>query len=439
MLESLDTVPWEDLERTYGIFTAYGSAKDIPILLRRMLSQDPKEFSEAFGRLYDNVLHQGTRFPVTSYIIPSLIEMCANAEVYNRVCLLSFWGSAIAGYFSIQERPHWGDGEKIYENGEISKWATDSSCYQVLHQIYCESLKGTELLGELVNNEDKNIRAGAIWVLACMPTIADYSVPKLKARLKQEVSGLVRAGIAFALGELGASEPLHHILAQEQFSAAKCIAACQLARIDPQDSLIEQLLEFIIQPINGYEDVFGTGGKSTDDAAFAVSYLPRHIQQQAIPAICQRLKQARSFDTMPLVRTLLSAAFEKRDKPLIELTDIQNLVLCQMLITDELWSIGNLIYDFPFYGLPDNKEQCAKLVGIKITTDKIKALEIDSTVFERVPTPAECWLLYAKAFAESNPKQAIGAFRRAILINPDIENRVSPTWHLADLLKEYDF
>jgi hypothetical protein len=66
MLESLDTVPWEDLERTYGIFTAYGSAKDIPILLRRMLSQDPKEFSEAFGRLYDNVLHQGTRFPVIS-------------------------------------------------------------------------------------------------------------------------------------------------------------------------------------------------------------------------------------------------------------------------------------------------------------------------------------------------------------------------------------
>jgi tetratricopeptide (TPR) repeat protein len=214
--------------------------------------------------------------------------------------------------------------------------------------------------------------------------------------------------------------------------------------------LIEQLLEFIIQPINGYEDVFGSGGKSTDDAAFAVSYLPRHIQQQAIPAICQRLKQARSFDTMPLVRTLLSAAFEKRDKPLIE-------------ITDELWSIGNLIYDFPFYGLPDNKEQCAKLVGIKITTDKaleklssglcwaemgflqqaqediIKALEIDSTVFERVPTPEECWLLYAKAFAESNPKQAIRAFRRAILINPDIENRVSPTWYLADLLKEYDF
>lgn len=29
-----------------------------------------------------------------------------------------------------------------------------------------------------------------------------------------------------------------------------------------------------------------------------------------------------------------------------------------------------------------------------------KALEIDSTVFERTPAQAEAWLLYAKAFAE---------------------------------------
>ena len=103
-----------------------------------------------------------------------------------------------------------------------------------------------------------------------------------------------------------------------------------------------------------------------------------------------------------------------------------------MLMTDELWSIGNLIWTFPASGLPYSKEGCAKLVGIELREDAaltelrqglayaemdcflkkarksiIKALEIDSTVFDRVPTPEEAWLLYAKAFAESAPKRSL--------------------------------
>lgn len=69
----------------------------------------------------------------------------------------------------------------------------------------------------------------------------------------------------------------------------------------------------------------------------------------------------------------------------------------------------------------------------------LKALDMDSTVFERVPTPEECWLLYAKAFAESDSQKAIAAFRRAISINPEVVNRVSPSWYLADLLRENGF
>ncbi|VEP11572.1 conserved hypothetical protein [Hyella patelloides LEGE 07179] len=457
MLDSLDAVPWEDLEH------AYGSASDVPDLLRRLLDPNSKERSRVLDELYGNVFHQGTRYPATPYVVPFLIEMCASPSVSNRSDLLGFWGSLITGYFSIQERPCWGDGEKIHEYGEIYKIEEENTYGEALHQIYRESLKGKELLVNLLNDNDSSIRAGAAWVLACLPTIAESTVPKLEAQLDREISGGVRAGIAFALGELSASTQLLKILDREQFSAAKCMAVCQLARINPQESLIEPLLEFVSQPISGYQDVFGAGGKSTDDAAFSISYLPRQIQQKAIPAICQRLRQARSLDTMPLVRTLLSATFEERNEPLTELTDLQNLVLSQMLMTDELWSIGNLFWTFRAYGLSSMKEECAKLVGIEITQDDalkelrsalayaeigflekaregiLKALEIDSAVFERVPTPEEYWLFYAKAFAESDPKQAIEAFRRAVLINPEVVNRVSPTWHLADLLRKNNF
>jgi tetratricopeptide (TPR) repeat protein len=67
----------------------------------------------------------------------------------------------------------------------------------------------------------------------------------------------------------------------------------------------------------------------------------------------------------------------------------------------------------------------------------LKALELDPAVFERAPAPEECWLLCAKAFAESDPERAIAAYRRATSINPGVAHRVNPTWRLADLLKEH--
>ena len=136
---------------------------------------------------------------------------------------------------------------------------------------------------------------------------------------------------------------------------------------------------------------------------------------------------------------------------------------------DEIWSMPDSIKIFFTYGLLDGlsnlnkKEFCAKLVGIKLTHDDalrevrrgialakmnfltqaresiLRALEIDATVFERVPTPEEAWLLYAKAFAECDPQQAVAAFRHAYLINSAIERQVASTWHLASLLQEYDF
>jgi len=67
VLQGLDAVPWADLEH------AYGSAADVPALLRKLLDPDPKERSEVLGTLYGNVFHQGTRFPATPYVIPFMV------------------------------------------------------------------------------------------------------------------------------------------------------------------------------------------------------------------------------------------------------------------------------------------------------------------------------------------------------------------------------
>jgi hypothetical protein len=459
VLQGLDAVPWADLEH------AYGSAADVPGLLRKLLAPNPRVRGETLRTLYSNVFHQGSRYPATAHVIPFLIEMCASPAVPDRYDLLRYWGSLITGYFSVLARPCWGDGERIHDNGQVvipepgDSWWGDYPA--TLHQVYRESVKGHEVACNLLADDNHAVRAGAAWVLACLPTMAQASVPILQAQLLAEPSGWVRAAIAFALGELGAAAPLRGVLSDDAFPAARCMAACQLARIEPAEALMGPLLQFVAAPIEGYENIPGAGGKSTGDAAFSISHLPPEVQRRAIPTICDRLDQARSFDTMPLAGSLLAAAFPRRHDAVTELTALQREVLARMVNTEELWSIGNLMWTFQAYGLPWDREKCAQLVGVKVADDEalktlslglafadigfldkgregiLEALALDPAVFERAPAPEECWLLCAKAFAESDPERALAAYRRATALNPATAHRVNPTWRLADLLKEH--
>ena len=139
--------------------------------------------------------------------------------------------------------------------------------------------------------------------------------------------------------------------------ALRCMAACELARVAPTEALIEPLLRFISDPIEGYEDIPGAGGKSTGDAAFSITKLPLEVQRQGIPGICDRLDQTRSFDTIPLVVALISATFPRSKEPLSELNSLQRYVLGRMVDTAELWSIGNLHWTFKSVGLPKDRQK----------------------------------------------------------------------------------
>lgn len=450
VFDDLDKVPWGELEH------AYGAAEDVPDILRQLLSSDPKIRADAIEQLYGNIFHQGTRYPATPFVVPFLIELCSDPTVPDRFQILSLWGSLITGYFSLQERPTWGDGERIYFGGEVQE-SDDDPYTAALHGIYRESLKGHDLLCELLEDEDPRVRMGATWVLACLPTMAASSVERLAGQ--NDPVGWVRAATAFALGELDAPAPLRRMLFDD-IDAVRCMAACELARLEPAEALIEPLLEFVSTPIDGYEAISGSGGKSSGDAAFAISLLPPETRKKAIPAICDRLAASRSFDTMPLVGALLAAAFPPRKEPLAEPTELQRYVLSRMIDTEEFWSIGNLSWTFETYGLPKDRSQCAELIGARVADDPAlealrgglafsemgfleearrrirKALELDPTAVERSPAPEEASFLYAKAFAETEPKKAFAAYRRAIHINPSIAHKIDPRWRLAELVEE---
>lgn len=454
MLERLDSIPWAELEH------AYGSAEDVPGLLRKLLDPCPEVRSKTIWTLYGNIFHQGTRFPATPYVIAFLIELCESPDTPKRDDLLNYWKSLITGYFTVQERPIWGDGEKIYWGNEIQDGSGDDQYSIALHRTYRESLKGLNLLLALLNDADSNVRATSAGVLACLPTVADKTEPVLTAKLFGELVGWVRAAFVFALGELGSIEPLRRVLIEDDSPAARCMAACELARISPDPLLIERLLQFVAEPIEGYDGIPGAGGKSTGDAADAISRLPSDVKWQAVPILCERLMQTRSFDTMPLVRALLSTAFEPSDVPVTKVNESQRRILVCLVNCQEAWSIANLNSAFRSRGLPGDRRKCAEIAGVKVIEDKAlaalstgthfskigfhqkarehieEALKHDPMIFERTPSPEECWLFCAKAYAETNVQRAIEAYGRSIALNPAMADHVDPTWKLFQLLKD---
>ncbi|MGW7052922.1 hypothetical protein [Streptomyces sp. NPDC054887] len=70
-LDGLDTRPWSSLSH------AYGSAEDIPDLLRALTGADVDAADEALSELYGSVLHQGTVYAASVEAVPFLAEIAA--------------------------------------------------------------------------------------------------------------------------------------------------------------------------------------------------------------------------------------------------------------------------------------------------------------------------------------------------------------------------
>jgi hypothetical protein len=91
VLERLDEVPWSTLTH------AYGSAADVPELLRGLASADPDEREAALSELHGNAWHQGAVYPATPHLVPFLLELLAEPELPGKAGLLRYLGRLAQG------------------------------------------------------------------------------------------------------------------------------------------------------------------------------------------------------------------------------------------------------------------------------------------------------------------------------------------------------
>ena len=173
VLDGLAEIPWRDLSH------AYGSAEDVPGLLRAIASGDAETASNAVHELFGNIWHQGTVYEATEYAVPFLARMAA-AGLASRD-LAQLLGC-------------------IAESGDHGRSATPGGAGAAV-------AAQAGLLAPLLDSPDSQVRTTVAWALAQSGPAAEV-FPALRTRRETEENPPVRAALLRAMSELDPSRAL---------------------------------------------------------------------------------------------------------------------------------------------------------------------------------------------------------------------------------------
>ncbi|WP_158079158.1 HEAT repeat domain-containing protein [Actinomadura sp. CNU-125] len=163
MFDELDGVPWASFEH------AYGSAAEVPELLRGMVSADEDEREIALDGFFMAVHHQGDVYDCTRAAIPFLLEIVDAGGVPGRGGVLELLGS-------------------IGDSGDAPATAA--------------VVAATPVFLGLLGDPDPEVRGGALRALAVCGARSSEIVPTLRRLLADEPDAGVRRAAVEVAAEL---------------------------------------------------------------------------------------------------------------------------------------------------------------------------------------------------------------------------------------------
>ncbi|WP_144122833.1 HEAT repeat domain-containing protein [Catellatospora sichuanensis] len=92
MPRDLNSIDWASLTH------AYGSAEDVPDLIRALRSPDAEVRQEALYELYGNIYHQGSRYEASAHAVPFLLELAADPSTPDRHEVIHLLADLAVGY-----------------------------------------------------------------------------------------------------------------------------------------------------------------------------------------------------------------------------------------------------------------------------------------------------------------------------------------------------
>jgi hypothetical protein len=190
MLEGLDAVDWGTLTH------AYGSAGDVPGLLRALASPDQDAREEAVYELLGNIWHQGTVYSASAAAVPFLFELLASPDVPDKAGITLVLASVAAGVGYLEVHAVDDIGESTWRDilgqqgksleGELEREADEVGA---VRRAVSPNLRA---LAPYLNDDDPEVRVAVAGALANYPEHADWSLPLLDAAVAAEEDDEVR-------------------------------------------------------------------------------------------------------------------------------------------------------------------------------------------------------------------------------------------------------
>lgn len=152
---------------------AYGSAEDMPALLRAMGSEDADERAEAMDGLVSSLFHQGDVYPASAAALPYLVRLVLDGPGHRK--------------------------ELLWLVGGIAGGAGNRRVRAEVRRAVAEALPS---LLPLATDDETGVRQAMVWLIAAAEDAALPLMPLLRARFDEERDADVRADLVTALGLL---------------------------------------------------------------------------------------------------------------------------------------------------------------------------------------------------------------------------------------------
>lgn len=375
----LDEIDWHSLRH------AYGTAEDVPELLRNLRTAKPSatwKEKAPLSQLFSNIWHQGTVYDATAYAVPFLIQLVADPATPDRVGILGLLSAIAEGssfldvhadYLQMYPSPDLGvPGSAKFEE----KRAVELEWVNAAHTAVAQ---GYEQYAELTK-DFSDVAYATANVLACLEVETERTYQILVEMLRAEDRPLYRAGLILLLPSVGRdSDELPVILNRYSASEevverhASAAAVARLKKCEISEALQQAIVEAIFAD---YLEEFFEGlpwdasGYVSCDALLRRDPIAASIATSRLLELAEDGKlNADSFDK------LFELLFERKEslQP-EELSNEQQRALVALVnAMDEQDLRYGLSYSV--YGLPDSRRKLRRLAaGLSIE------IEVDETL-----------------------------------------------------------
>jgi len=329
-LAGLDDVPWADLQHSYG------SASDVPGLLRAIQTGTQEGSYPPAVLLAGSIVHQGTRSEATVYTVPFLVRMALDARVPDRRRIVGLLVSIAIGLdheylpngydpavdgrdlVMAREEADW-FAQRIAEaeNDEQRKereaeWADLLGRAEVPMQCYYAVRESLPDLTELLNADQAELRAETANLLAWFPDFAATSGPLLTSFVAGEAAPGAAATGLVALGLLGepTTVPFIRRYLDSAHAELRWASAFALTRFGATDAaVVDALKEAVVQPPTRSAEMTFLGGDHRGLATMALVDTPAATTPEAIDAMLTGWASCTGFESYFMEAALFELVF----------------------------------------------------------------------------------------------------------------------------------